>query len=354
MTSTSRRPMLAELPWWGGGLAVLTLLVALGANVLALSAPFMTLHEAFEQPYTYSLPGAAVLMWQQRLYVISLLIVGFSICFPFIKIGGLLGSLLLPLSARGRGRLLAVLGAMGRWSLLDVFVVMLLMVIASHQWAVSTQVHVGVFLFMAAIGLAMLVTECLEAAHRRRHQEGPPPEAPIVRPVAIAGWHGVVAMTLLLLALVGLVVAATTPMLEIEQFLLRHTQYSVVGAIETLFESGAWVFAGLLAVLLLVVPLARLLPAALWWCLRTSPRRRHDFVRWSDRAGRWSGLEVFALALLLVVTEGSELIRTEAKGGAYLLIGAILANTLAFLSIHRVRRIRLPAETAAAASPSGA
>lgn len=336
--ATLHAPFIRQVPAAAGAGVLVALLAALGLNVAALRTPFMTLSELFHQPVTYSLPEAVRLMWGQGLYLIALLIVSFSICFPFLKIGGLLLSLLAPLPPAARRRLLGWLGALGRWSLLDVFVVMLLMVIASDQWAVGTTVHSGIFLFMGAIGISMLSTEVLEGLDRRLSRDPPPPSEPRSCAVAAAPLLGVGAVALLLLAVASLAVAAVLPMLRIDQFLLRSNQYSVVGAIGTLWNAREPAFAVAMAGLLLAVPLLHLLLAGTWSLARLSPRGRGAVERWGGRVGRWSGLEVFGLALLLVVTEGRELIRTEVGRGAWLLVAAIASNAAALALLRWIRR----------------
>lgn len=335
--ATPHLPLIRQVPAAAGGGVLAALAAALGLNIAALRTPFMTLSELFHEPVTYSLPEAVRLMWGQGLYLIALLIVSFSICFPFLKIGGLLLSLLAPLPPAARRRLLAWLGALGRWSLLDVFVVMLLMVIASHQWAVGTTVHSGIFLFMGAIGIAMLSTEVLEGLDRRVCPAAPLPSQPRSSALVASPLLGAAAVVLLLLAAATLAAAAVLPMLRIDQFLLRSNQYSVAGAVGTLWSAREPAFAVAMAGLLLAVPLLHLLLAGLWSLARLSPCGRGEVERWGGRVGRWSGLEVFGLALLLVVTEGRELIRTEVGSGAWLLVAAIAANAAALALLRWVR-----------------
>lgn len=347
MANNPHAPFIRQMPAPAGAALIAALAAALALNVAALRTPFMTLREFLHETVTYRLPEAVVLMWGQGLLLVAILIVAFSICFPFLKIGGLLVALLAPLPAASRKRLLALLGTLGRWSLLDVFVVMLLMVVASDQWAVSTTVHSGIFLFMGAIAIAMLSTEAMEA-WQRRLVASPPPASPRTRAFAASVPRGVAAIGLLLLAAVSLIAAARMPMLRVDQFLLRSNQYSIVAAIETLWKAKEAIFAVAMATLLLAVPLLQLLLAGIWWLARLSPRGREAARRWAGRAGRWSGLEVFGLALLLVVTEGRELIRTEVRGGAWLLLAAIAANAAALLVLRGACRLGARREASAA------
>ncbi|MGA1517400.1 MAG: paraquat-inducible protein A, partial [Phycisphaerales bacterium] len=136
--------------------------LATAANITALLVPFMEIREFLHKTESYELPEAVKLMWTEGLPVVAVLIVSFSIVFPFAKLLGL-AICLLPRWRRRerRARMLRLLAELGRWSLLDVFVVMLLMVLASDQWAVGTDVKPGIYLFMSAIGTAMAVSDVL-------------------------------------------------------------------------------------------------------------------------------------------------------------------------------------------------
>ena len=104
-------------------------------------------------------------MWSSGLYAIAVLIVAFSLTFPFVKIGMLLCVLWIPTTRSGRHKVLGTLKQLGRWSLLDVFVVLLIMVLSADQFFVGAKPEIGVTLFLAAIFGSMIVCELLELHH---------------------------------------------------------------------------------------------------------------------------------------------------------------------------------------------
>lgn len=334
--------LLGDFSWPARILLCTALGLATAANVTALLVPFMEIREFLHKTESYELPEAVKLMWTEGLPVVAVLIVSFSIVFPFAKLLGLSICLLARWSRRDRrARMLRLLAELGRWSLLDVFVMMLLMVLASDQWAVGTDVKPGIYLFMGAIGTAMAVSDVLASrADSERTLEPAPPTRS--RAIAHLGRFGRIGLPLLLLAsLATLVGAIGTPFLKIEQFLLRGFSYSVFGAIRTLWESHREVFALLMAMLLAVLPAARLGLLAVALAARASEAGRSRLLDWAGLARRWSGIEVFGLALLLVLVEGRTLIRTEVLAGAWILLGAIAANTaLTFAFARLVRGIR--------------
>ena len=74
----------------------LLLLIALIANILGLVLPFLEIDEAFHDKVIYSLPHSVELMWQRKLHFVSLLILVFSIIFPFVKLFSLIAVWFLP------------------------------------------------------------------------------------------------------------------------------------------------------------------------------------------------------------------------------------------------------------------
>jgi uncharacterized paraquat-inducible protein A len=51
-------------------------------------------------------------------------------------------------------------------------------------------------------------------------------------------------------------------------------------------------------------------------------------IEWLDLVARWSMLDVFGLALILILTEGQRMVRTDIRTGLYCLIGAIALTVL--------------------------
>jgi paraquat-inducible protein A len=314
------------------------IVVALSTNVAALLVPFLEMKEAFHASLTYELPAAVRLMWREGLPVVAVLILVFSIIFPLTKLVGLTAALLLPFTPRRRATLVRWLAILGRWSLLDVFVVMLLMVLASGQWAISTEVRPGVQLFMIAIGIAMTVAE-LMCSFESRHEPSPASAGPATMLARSAWWARISIPILLLGAASALTLALVAPVLRIHQFLLSSNSYSIGTAVETLWREQQILFALLMAVLLGGLPAARLLMLAGACLLPIGLRASRRLAAVGGLVGRFAALEVFGLALFLVLLEGRDLIRTEIEAGAWFLLAAIALDAAFVFVARRVFRV---------------
>ena len=135
----------------------LLLCVSAVLNVIALlpNVAFLEL-TGLLLPGPYSILKVIQLLWHHHLYPLVVLVVGFSVLFPPLKIALATMSLVKPMTRAGRFRLLSVLGHLGRWSLLDVFVALLLLIITSKQSFTGSTVSFGLYAFIGAIVLSVV------------------------------------------------------------------------------------------------------------------------------------------------------------------------------------------------------
>lgn len=150
-------------------------LVLLAAALLAvgLSLPFMRIEKLVFWEDNYSLLDSVVSLWQSGHYLLAAIIFFFSIVFPFCKLTALLIVWFLPSPHANRRRLLRVLGLMGKWSMLDVFVVALLIVLTRARSLLNAEPRAGVYLFAAAIVVSMIASFTMERiAERTEQQDG--------------------------------------------------------------------------------------------------------------------------------------------------------------------------------------
>ncbi|MCB1859144.1 MAG: paraquat-inducible protein A [Gammaproteobacteria bacterium] len=135
-------------------LAFASLLLAAG-----LYAPMLTISQLLIVNNTFSVLSGTIELWRNGQILLFLLIFGFSILLPVMKII-LLFLLLgkrLPPSGRTR-RYLHLMHDYGRWSMLDVLVVAILVVAVKLGAIASVTIHAGLYLFGGAVLSIMYVT----------------------------------------------------------------------------------------------------------------------------------------------------------------------------------------------------
>ena len=289
--------------------------VSLACNIAALLVPFMNVRIGLSTK-PYSLFTSVDMMWSTGLYVLAVLVVGFSVVFPFAKLA------ILTWVASGdtldttRQRWLAAVERLGKWSMLDVFLVCLILTLTSGQLMVGAEPLIGIPLFVVAILLSMTAGESLTTS--LPHDDTGAHAKPPLR----AGVY-------LLLSALALAGTIGLPFLRINDWKLSDHTYSVITVVPTLWNEGSLLSAVIVALFLIVTPtLAWFASARWWWCRRADLPAPLSHAR-AQLMRRWSMLDVFGLALAIFLVEGDYLMQTEVRWGALFLV-AMLALQKAF------------------------
>ncbi len=133
------------------------------ANVL----PVMSTTSAFRES-THTLIGGIVELWHDGAFALAVIVFLASIAVPLLKIGALS---LLAFSAQfkpawrrlERARIFGLIEAVGHWSMLDVYVVLLLAGMVRFGNVASAEAGAGLLAFAAVVVLTMLATESFDA-----------------------------------------------------------------------------------------------------------------------------------------------------------------------------------------------
>lgn len=310
---------------WKGWIIPILLIISLISNILGLVLPFLEIDEAFKKPITYSLPHSVHLMWTAKLYIISVLILGFSIIFPFAKLISLFIAWFVPMKSSKRVKFLHVIELLGKWSFMDIFVVILLIALTNHQQWISSTIHIGVYFFIGAISLSMFISEAVITMAKKKLSEGENIPKQTSR-VWLIRDHYRISWVIPILAIVSgaaLVESLHADFLQIHQvFLVSHT-YSIYILGQMLQEMQLWVLLTILIATLGVFPLVRLalIVFSLIIPMRVQALKRMRAI--IDSLSRWCMLDVFGLALFLISTEGKALVKTEVLSGLYMVVAAI-------------------------------
>ena len=307
------------IPW--------VLLVSFIFNVIALIVPFLKIDTFLSSEKIYSLPHSVALMWDARLYAIALLILGFSIIFPFVKLAVLSYIWFVSTSIEGRKRLLHRIKPLGKWSLLDVFVVIIILVLTNNQTFISTSPLSGIYLFLTAIILSLAVAEFI---NKLLYPDILPRTAALrltkKRLSELHGWRRFIIPGLMLLSVATLIAAIEIPFLQISQFLLSSHTYSIFRSFIALFTPATWLLSLVVLFFLIIFPLLSASASIVIWFGKFNLVHRNRAEALVGFLSHWSMLDVFGLALLVFLIEGDTLISTKIQPGLVMLTGAIAIN----------------------------
>ena len=313
----------------------LWLCTALALQVAALMTPFLEISMFLKGTEVYGLWQSVHMLWDEGLYAIVTIVVGFSIIFPFVKLAGLTSAWFLLREPAPRSRLLGALGTLGKWSMIDPFCVILLVAASSEQWAVAASARIGIYCFFLAIVLSMTLSIVMTSIHRTDCPAVPPRATAPFRMATRAGLaRSALVGTMLLLSLAALALAIDLPFLQIDQFLLRSDAFGITDLGIELAHEAQWPLAALVGIGLIAAPAATIVLEAWYWLAKATPEqhlaRRHRVAFVAE----WSMLEVFSLAVVLFLLEGERFIKTEARGGLWAIVIAALLSIATRRIVH--------------------
>lgn len=148
---TSQRKLL-QLRW--------QLLISTGLLLVGLFLPMLTITQFVVISNDFSVISGITELWKAGQYVLFVVIGCFSVLIPIAKITLLFK--LLQSDDRPhpiKMKLLRLMHDYGRWAMLDVMVVAMLIVTVKMGAIASIQIHPGLYVFGAAVLLIMLTTQ---------------------------------------------------------------------------------------------------------------------------------------------------------------------------------------------------
>ncbi len=139
------------------GLAATIALIALITLSIAIVIPFISMTK-FGEHREFSLIGGIMELFKSGDYLIGGVLMAFSVVFPFAKLVALLiaTSALVPLSKSWRRRLHQIATVTGKYSLLDILVVAIVIVLVKFHGIAEARALPGTTLFCVAIFLSIV------------------------------------------------------------------------------------------------------------------------------------------------------------------------------------------------------
>ena len=147
----------------------------------------------------------------------------------------------------------------------------------------------------------------------------------------------------LLVSTVLLFIGLSLPLLEAkQQFLWKkwENSYSVWTGVVALWHQQDYVLAAVLFFFSMIFPLVKLLALAIIWYVRLADAQRTTLLYWLGLLGKWSMLDVFVVAILIVLVKLGPMANVTPRSGVYFFAAAILASMLTTMYVERLARDR--------------
>ncbi|MEA1888355.1 MAG: paraquat-inducible protein A [Pseudomonadota bacterium] len=124
---------------------------------------------------------------------------------------------------------------------------------------------------------------------------------------------------LLVLSTVLLLVGIFAPMMTLSKFVWIENRFSLFAGTLQLFADGQYLLFIILLAFSIVLPVAKIiLLFRFWYADSSSCQQLQHFMNWISHYGKWSMLDVFVVALLLVIVKLGVLATVEVHYGIYM------------------------------------
>ena len=144
-------------------------------------------------------------------------------------------------------------------------------------------------------------------------------------------------MFLLLISSALLGIGIFAPMMTLSKFVWIEQQFSLFAGTMQLFTDGQYLLFIILLAFSILLPIAKLiLLFRFWHAESTNTQQLERFMNWISHYGKWSMLDVFVVALLVVIVKLGVLASVEVHFGIYMYAGAGLLIMLVTAIINSV------------------
>lgn len=290
------------------------LFLSLAALLYGVWLPAVTF-DTLASTETYSIISGIVSFVKAGDFLIALLLFSFSVVFPALKLLLLLSIWFWRVSRMQRDKTVKWLKLLGKWSMLDTFVIAVLVGTLQLGILAKTIVHQGIYVYLAAIIFSLIGTFTVDSLGRSRPAGTTGLQT--VRAPRIGGlWVTVSSLGLFAAGL-------ALPLMEIEKAIFWDNEFSLLDGVMYMAVQGYYLLAIAVFLFVILIPAARFV-ALLFVRLQHRPLRFPG--RWAAMIDRWSMLDVFALALMVVIAKVGGMAKVEFRPGLWcLLVAAVLS-----------------------------
>jgi paraquat-inducible protein A len=143
---------------------------------------------------------------------------------------------------------------------------------------------------------------------------------------------------LILLSFLLLLIALSLPLMKVEKMVLWKNEYSVIAGVHSLWEQEQYALATILFFFSIVFPLFKLATLAYLWFVRLGEHQRQAVLHWLGILGKWSMLDVFVVAILIVLVKLGPLAKVEPQRGVYWFAAAIFLSMVTSMHVDGLAR----------------
>ena len=146
-------------------------------------------------------------------------------------------------------------------------------------------------------------------------------------------------LVLLLINTVLLAVGVAAPIITLNKFVLFENTFSILSGSIELFKEGKYFLFIIITSFSIILPLVKIAVLFLLVSIKQNKTvHLHKYLNWMHQLGKWSMLDVFVVAVLVVTVKLGALASVEARYGIYLFTATVLMTM--FITTRVVSLIR--------------
>ena len=146
-------------------------------------------------------------------------------------------------------------------------------------------------------------------------------------------------MPFLILTDIGFLIAGwSLPTLKLTKAIFFTSTYSIWAGITELWKSNHYFLAGLIFFFSMIFPTGKLLTLLAVWFVPLTHNVRSKFLNWLEILGRWSMLDVYVVAIMIVLIKAKDIVDANAAIGIYMFAAAVLLSILTANIFNRLAR----------------
>lgn len=287
------------------------LLVLVSATILliiGLTIPAFTNDRLAQDIRSFSIIGGALNLGRIGSPGFMIVILLFSMVFPIAKLAAMLWLWVARPGQTAEKHGMQWLEVLGKWSMLDVFVVTITIGAAHLKLLNKTTPETGIYIFGLAIVVSMLASVFL------RRQLNAEIDLEMTR-ISLA--ERLLGIAVGLLSLGVFFLGLLLPLFEVEKWLFWNKDYSIITALPGMLAEGEYLLPLALTVFVIILPLIRFLSLT---AVRLQKTANKHLIKFTFGLEKWTMWEVYALALIIVAIKLGDFANVQPKLGFWLII----------------------------------
>lgn len=141
---------------------------------------------------------------------------------------------------------------------------------------------------------------------------------------------------MLSLALLLFVAGVSAPFFQVQKFWVFGDAVSVLSGLRELARASEWFLFAIIFLFTLVFPTVKLAAlGTIWWKRGRDDAGADRLLRWVSHLGKWSMLDVFVVAILVVTIKASSLANITVDIGIYLFTASVVLTQIIALRLER-------------------